>query len=191
MAPNPAQLAQLGNRIQSFDKKQRMASLQWPFTSPDSTLTSAELAFAGFHHCPIKAAPLRTRCFLCTGEVSNWEEGDDPVDVHFQQSPSCGWAVIKTEEWLSGVRPKSDWLQSWGEAQQGHPRGDKMHHARLDTFRLGWPYDGAEGMPTTEQIAEAGFHFEPEPEEEGGLDRCVCAFCKREASQWEKGDDPV
>lgn len=186
MAP-AAQLHLAPVRLSTFTKKRPATSraLQWPFDS-SSSLDPAVLASAGLHHCPTKAVPLRTRCFLCNVEVSNWEEGDSPLDVHLDLSGSCGWAIIKSEEW-SKPRDKSDW--NWGSNGERWPRGDRWTQARLDSFAQGWPHEGVEGLPTKEEIAAAGWHFAPEAGD--GVDRCVCAFCTRTVEGWEEGDDPV
>ena len=52
------------------------------------------------------------------------------------------------------------------------PNGAVMVSARKSTFDSRWPYTGRRGWrPTSNKVAEAGFHFTPTEEEE---DACAC-----------------
>lgn len=195
MPPAPP-LHQITARLVSFDKKRipSQKALQWPWPAESGASLASELmAAAGFHHCPTKALPLRTRCFLCALEVQDWADGEDPVATHVEMSPSCGWAVVKSSEWAEGVRPQSEWAGCWGEDGSGWPRSERWGRVREETFSVGWPHEGRAGFPTKEEVAAAGWTFQADHEEEEGVgvDRCVCPFCTRSVEGWEEGDDPV
>lgn len=81
-----------------------------------------------------------------------------------------------------------DTLWVWDD-QDLLPNGSVMVSARKSTFDSRWPYTGRRGWrPTSNKVAEAGFHFTPTEEEEDG---CACIYCGVELSGWERTDDPV
>lgn len=81
-----------------------------------------------------------------------------------------------------------DTLWVWDD-QDLLPNGSVMVSARKSTFDSRWPYTGRRGWrPTSNKVAEAGFHFTPTEEEEDG---CACIYCGVELSGWERTDDPI
>lgn len=86
----------------------------------------------------------------------------------------------------------------WGPSAEWHPRSSVLVQARLSTFGGPvdgrWAHEGEKGVPTKEQLAQAGFHFAPYLKKKGKGevdDTTVCCYCDRAISGWEAGDDPM
>lgn len=183
-------------RRASYKKKPK--ALAWPHPLTRSTIHPDLLTLHGFHHTPTIAQPALTTCFLCE-VVVEWSEGDDPSSVHLDKAPECGWAVLRSESWekdkgATGEARGKDWdwestsALPWPRQEESFPGNERLARAREMTFSAGWP--AGKGVPTSEEIAKAGWYFRPGNEEDEG-DRCVCAYCERAVEGWEKGDDPL
>jgi hypothetical protein len=98
-------------------------------------------------------------------EVQEWEEGDDPLALHLSLSPSCAWAIIKDTSWElepvsddeeeeegSGIYPVERWSEKFGENGEGHPRGERVGNARVESYKLGWIHEGVEGIPSSKDV---------------------------------------
>jgi hypothetical protein len=62
-----------------------------------------------------------------------------------------------------------------------------MMSARLETFGDIWPLDTAAGYPGVDQLAAAGWYYDPT---EGTPDGVSCAYCHLALDAWDEGDDP-
>ncbi|GAA5983783.1 hypothetical protein JCM10908_005926 [Rhodotorula pacifica] len=196
-------------RRATFNKTRKGANktLNWPYpltaaAARTSSIHPDRLVEAGFYCTPTHGDPTVTTCFLCEIVIGQWEEGEDPLYRHQaaidEAEIQCGWLTVLSESWTKdGVAdgidnvPRETWPELWGgEGAEMHPRGERMAWARLATFRLGWPHEGDDGVPTKEEIAAAGWVFRPGSEEES-QDQCACIYCGRTVEGWEEGDDPV
>ncbi|KAI5479940.1 hypothetical protein MNV49_002230, partial [Pseudohyphozyma bogoriensis] len=174
-------------RRATFTKRAKQP--KWPFTLKSShSIHPDKLAESGFYHAPTPSSAGATKCFLCAVEVSDWREGDDVDERHYEANPGCGWAIYRLALWEK-LKPKSQWEASWGEDGAWWPRSDFLQAAREASFEVGWPHHGVKGMPTAKQFAQAGWFFTPGSGEEDA-DACGCPYCHRSPSLWEVGDDP-
>jgi len=92
-------------RVNSFLKSKRIkknsksnsasATVKWPHpasfnANPDT------LAEAGFYWAPSWEDRDTVTCFLCFKELSDWNEEDDPFQVHWEKcGSSCAWAMVR------------------------------------------------------------------------------------------------
>ncbi|KAL8279578.1 hypothetical protein RQP46_008140 [Phenoliferia psychrophenolica] len=177
----------LPSRRQTFTKAARKGlskALLWPhalkskFPHPDS------LAASGFYH----THGTSTTCFQCNLTIDDWNEGDDVHARHGDECPSAVFARLQLE-WKDGLGDRKSW--SWGPKGVDWPRSRHMNQVRRATFNLGWAKAGQHGVPTPNEIADAGWFFRPADDGKGnGLDACVCPYCTRTVEGWEAGDSP-
>lgn len=88
-------------RAESFKKARRVqvknttTVLRWPH--PDTFKATPELlAEAGFYFDPSPDHPDSVTCFMCKKELLNWEEDDDPFQIHLARCrDTCMWAVAR------------------------------------------------------------------------------------------------
>jgi Inhibitor of Apoptosis domain len=94
----------LQNRIDSFAKQKRVknpsktssyVNVKWPH--PSNFRASPEaLAEAGFFFNPSFEDRDNVTCFACAKQLSEWEEGDDPFDIHWEKcGVKCCWASVR------------------------------------------------------------------------------------------------
>jgi len=153
-------------RRATFHKSRKAAatkSLNWPYpltgaAAKASSIHPDRLADAGFFATPTRDDPTVTTCFLCDVVIGEWEEGEDPLYRHQAAADEagirCGWVTVLSEAWDPDAldsRAKDGWDELWGDEGELHPRGGRMGAAREHTFRLGWPHDDEEGVPTKEE----------------------------------------
>ena len=93
-------------RIDSFQKAKRIkrypskpsssaASVKWPHP-PDFKANANTLAEAGFFFSPSWDDRDSVSCFRCGKELSDWDESDDPFEIHYTKCRgSCAWAVVR------------------------------------------------------------------------------------------------
>ncbi|XP_068805649.1 baculoviral IAP repeat-containing protein 5.1-like [Struthio camelus] len=72
------------NRIKTFTN--------WPFME-NCKCTPANMAKAGFVHCPNANEPDVVKCFFCLIELEGWEPNDDPWVEHSKRH-SCGFLSL-------------------------------------------------------------------------------------------------
>lgn len=96
----------LQSRIDSFQKTKRVkrypgrpssstASLKWPHPAHFSANPNT-LAEAGFFFDPSWDDRDSVACFFCGKELSDWDEDDDPFQIHYSKCQnSCAWAVVR------------------------------------------------------------------------------------------------
>lgn len=165
MAPASASSTTLhltSTRRSTYKKARKGAQrpLNWPHPltaskSSPSSIHPDHLAAAGFYSTPTAEEPTRSTCFSCSAVVEVWTEGDDPIATHVEISPSCGWALLKLllTSWPDGVREKKEWDAAWGQGGDLWPRSERVESARLASFGTGWPHDGEEGVPSTNEVS--------------------------------------
>lgn len=146
----------------------------WPLSAP----SAEELAHAGFVWKPTSLSPDNVQCWACSCSLDGWEETDVPSFEHLTHSPQCGFAVVTAIRMRSGDP---------GRAEED-PIGEAMIKAREYTFGDVWPLDTAAGYPGVEQLAAAGWYFDPA---EGTPDGVTCPYCELSLDAWDAGDDPL
>jgi hypothetical protein len=95
----------LENRVLSFSKGKRVKvgsrqqTLKWPHPSSgtDSFIATPKiLAEAGFYFKPSAEDRDNVSCFMCHKELSQWEQDDDPFDIHYEKCGGrCAWATLR------------------------------------------------------------------------------------------------
>jgi len=146
----------------------------WPYASP----SAEDLAYAGFVFAPTSASPDNVKCWACNCQLDGWEEADVPLYEHVTHSPHCGFAVVTAIRLRHGdpARTEED------------PTSDAMVAARTATFADLWPLDVAAGYPSVEQLAAAGWSYDPAEDMPDGV---TCPYCHLALDAWEAGDDPL
>lgn len=93
------------DRLASFSKttKRTKASLaksistggKWPHPSSFKAKPST-LAEAGFYFNPSVKCRDSVTCFICGKELSQWEQADDPFEIHWLKcGRRCAWAIVR------------------------------------------------------------------------------------------------
>ncbi|CAO1628447.1 unnamed protein product [Parajaminaea phylloscopi] len=165
--------------------------IAWPHptTSSSQFPSPNHLASLGLFYCPTSTQPDRVVSYVDGTEVSKFEAGDCP-EQRLQELQS-------RDPWLLIMRSKAAGTADDGEDQQHFtyadadllPDGQNMIQARRRTFADLWPHDGKRGWkPTSQKLAQAGFHYEPTAED---ADNASCIYCGRTLSGWEKTDDAI
>jgi hypothetical protein len=69
--------------------------VKWPHP-PSFKATPATLADAGFLFAPSASFKDNVVCFSCKKELNDWNQDDDPAEVHFDKcADTCSWASLK------------------------------------------------------------------------------------------------
>ncbi|KAF8638443.1 hypothetical protein AX17_002200 [Amanita inopinata Kibby_2008] len=185
----------LQNRIDSFSKSKRIKKsakssatiLKWPH--PRTFRANPEaLAEAGFFYDPSAEDRDNVTCFECGKQLSEWEETDDPFDIHWEKcGDSCHWAVVRC-----GLRGDMDRHGRFTFPDKTRlPRSKRMEKARLGTYAVGdgWAHDQTKNHgANSRKMAEAGFVWTPQSP---GDDLATCLYCHISLSGWDKDDDPL
>lgn len=146
----------------------------WPLTAP----TAQDLAYAGFVWKPTSASPDNVQCFSCHCQLDGWEASDNPAYEHLTHSPSCGYATVICIRLRNGDPGRTE----------EDPISDAMMSARRDTFADLWPLDTAAGFPGPDQLAAAGWYYDPTEDTPDGV---TCPYCSLSLDAWDAGDDPL
>ncbi|XP_062985756.1 baculoviral IAP repeat-containing protein 1 isoform X2 [Elgaria multicarinata webbii] len=166
----------------------------WPFYAKETP--PALLANAGFFFTGIKDT---VQCFVCSGNLGNWEEGDDPWKEHAKWFPKCEFlqkekSKEEMKEYIRnycgfvGVMGKH-FARSFGKILPSNTaKGDSEpilniyedEGVRMDSFKT-WP-QAAHADPTI--LAKLGFFYT------GKKDIVRCFSCGGSITDWEEGDDP-
>lgn len=93
------QMEALQNRIASFHKSKRAknskSASKWPHP-PTFKANPDALAEAGFYFNPSLEDRDNVDCFECGKQLSEWEEEDDPFDLHWTKcGDKCSWAAVR------------------------------------------------------------------------------------------------
>jgi hypothetical protein len=150
------------------------AKAAWPLTAP----SAQDLAFAGFVWRPTSASPDNVQCWACNCQLDGWEEADVPAYEHLTHSPSCGFAVVTAIRLRHGDPGRTE----------EDPISEQMIQARQETFGDLWPLDTSAGYPTVQQLAAAGWFYDPAHDTPDGV---TCAYCHLSLDAWDAGDDPL
>ena len=146
----------------------------WPVSAP----SAEDLAYAGFVWKPTSASPDNVQCWSCNCQLDGWEEADVPAYEHLTHSPSCGFAIVTAIRLRHGDPGRTE----------EDPTSDAMVSARKDTFADLWPLDVAAGYPSVEQLAAAGWFYDPANDMPDGV---TCPYCHLSLDAWDAGDDPM
>ncbi|KAG7174041.1 death-associated inhibitor of apoptosis 2-like 6 [Homarus americanus] len=79
-------------RLQSFNTNLRLK--YWPLEIQQQRLTICDLAEAGFYYLGFFDM---VRCFSCGVGLHNWEENEEPWNVHARWSSSCEFLLMNKE----------------------------------------------------------------------------------------------
>lgn len=155
-------LSQYSGRLETFE----CGPEPWPRASPSPHhLARAGFYYTGYEHTVI--------CFLCEVEISDWDDGKDPLIKHYNKNPNCSfiWGECSSE------------LQKLLSQERVAHRSP--HYAssslRLHTFS-NWQYSN---LITSYQLASAGFFYT------GHGSRVECFSCGLTHQDWKKGDLPL
>jgi hypothetical protein len=146
----------------------------WPLKAP----SAQDLAYAGFVWKPTSASPDNVQCFSCNCQLDGWEESDVPAYEHLTHSPSCGFAIVTCIRLRDGDPGRTE----------EDPSSEAMLKARLATFGNMWPLDTNAGYPSVEQMAAAGWYYDPMEDAPDGV---TCPYCSLSLDAWDAGDDPT
>ena len=86
-----------GKRVKNPNKANSTVLAKWPHKSKHLA-TPQVLAEAGFYYDPAYDERDNVSCFMCNKSLSQWEEEDDPFEVHWQKCGTdrrCAWAVLR------------------------------------------------------------------------------------------------
>ncbi|KAF9487432.1 hypothetical protein BDN71DRAFT_1458516 [Pleurotus eryngii] len=180
------------NRLDSFKPKKvkhgsKNVTLKWPH--PEHFKANAHsLAEAGFYFDPSFDDKDVVKCFMCGKMLSEWEEEDDPFDIHWSKcAKTCAWANVRC-----GLR--EDMNEDGGfvfSDKSRIPTSKVMEKARLATFTSGdwWPHDATDGHgAASTSMAHAGFVYTPQFP---GDDLVTCLYCQISLSGWDEDDNPM
>ncbi|KAF2749842.1 BIR-domain-containing protein [Sporormia fimetaria CBS 119925] len=148
--------------------------LTWPLPAPKPY----DLAFAGFLYRPTSASPDNVQCFHCGCQLDGWEENDIPAFEHLTHAPNCEFAIQVCIRLREGDPDRAD----------EDPMSERMVAARRATFKDYWDLDTDAGFPSVDQMAEAGWYFDPVEDRPDGV---TCPYCSLSLDSWEAGDDPL
>lgn len=163
------------NRRNSKTKKAPAKSKNaWPLTTP----SAHDLAYAGFVWRPTTASPDNVQCFHCNCQLDGWEASDVPAYEHLTHSPNCGFAIVTCIRLRDGDPGRSE----------EDPSSDSMVQARRATFGDMWPLDPNAGYPSVDQMASAGWYYDPMEDAPDGV---TCPYCSLSLDAWDAGDDPT
>lgn len=138
----------------------------WPRASP----SPHNLALVGFYYSGYEHTVI---CFLCEVEISDWDDGKDPLIKHYNKNPNCSFIL----------REFSSELQKLLSEEKVAHRSP--HYAssslRLHTFS-NWQYSN---VITSYQLASAGFFYT------GHGSKVECFSCGLTHQDWKKADLPL
>ncbi|KAF2130477.1 inhibitor of apoptosis repeat-containing protein [Dothidotthia symphoricarpi CBS 119687] len=167
-----------GNKLRRTSSRSKKAAPKaknaWPLAAP----SAQDLAYAGFVWRPTSASPDNVQCFACHCQLDGWEESDNPAYEHLTHSPSCGYAAVICIRLRNGDPGRTE----------EDPTSESMTAARRDTFADLWPLDTAAGFPGPDQLAAAGWYYDPTEETSDGV---TCPYCSLSLDAWDAGDDPL
>jgi hypothetical protein len=188
-------MERLPNRQSSFAKAKRVKpqagktssaiSLKWPHSNAFRA-TPDTLAEAGFYFDPSYEERDNVTCFLCSKQLSDWDENDDPFDIHWSKcKTSCAWAIVRC-----GLKYDFDDEGHYVFQKSRVPTAKGMEKARLQTFILvgTWPHQDKNHGAHQKRMAQAGFVYTPQHEND---DLATCLYCSTSLSGWEDDDDPL
>ncbi|OAX40461.1 inhibitor of apoptosis repeat-containing protein [Rhizopogon vinicolor AM-OR11-026] len=183
-------------RVDSFLKSKRIkktsksnstsTTVKWPHPASFNA-NPKTLGEAGFYWVPSWEDRDSVACFLCYKELSDWNEEDDPFQIHWEKcGRSCAWAMLRC-----GLSQDIADDGSFVFLNKGRlPTSKMMEGARLRTFGANlWPHDADDGHgASSEKVARAGFVYTPHSK---GDDTVTCLYCEAALGNWHEDDDPM
>ncbi|XP_065586096.1 baculoviral IAP repeat-containing protein 2 [Cyrtonyx montezumae] len=155
-------LSHLRSKLHNPSMSTEEARLRTFHTWPLMFLSPTDLAKAGLYYL---GAADKVACFMCGGQLSNWEPKDNAMSEHRRHFPNCPFVESLTRDQPS-FNVSNVTMQT--------------HEARVKTF-INWPTR----IPVQpEQLADAGFYYV------GRNDDVKCFCCDGGLRCWESGDDP-
>ena len=155
-------LSQYSVRLETFE----CGPEPWPRASP----SPHHLALVGFYYTGYEHT---VTCFLCEVEISDWDDGKDPLIKHYNKNPNCSFIL---EEFTYELQK----LLSEERVPHRSPQYASSS-LRLHTFSS-WQYSN---LITSYQLASAGFFYT------GHGSRVECFSCGLTHQDWKKGDLPL
>ncbi|KAJ4474882.1 hypothetical protein J3R30DRAFT_3294865 [Lentinula aciculospora] len=180
-------------RLESFTRPKRgkgvktQSSQKWPH--PEYFIATPEtLAEAGFYFDPSSEDRDNVTCYMCGKELSEWDEKDDPFEIHFKKcGKKCAWANVRC-----GLGTEMDQDGRFVFTDKNRlPTSKAMEKARLDTFLFGdgWIHDEERNHgASSKKMAKAGFVYSPHDAHD---DTVACIYCGISLSGWDSNDDPT
>ncbi|KAJ3738597.1 hypothetical protein DFH05DRAFT_1597900 [Lentinula detonsa] len=179
-------------RLESFTRPKRgkggtksQSNQKWPH--PEYFLATPEtLAEAGFDFDPSSEDKDNVTCYMCGKELSDWDERDDPFEIHYKKcEKKCAWANANVD-WARR------WMQMDGEFNDIEISGDAKLHvamekARLDTFLFVHDQKRNYGA-SSKKMAKAGFFHSLHDSHDN---TAVCIYCGISLSGWDADDGPT
>ena len=155
-------LSQYSHRLDTFEAGPQ----PWPRASP----TPRYLARIGFYYTGYEHTVL---CFLCEVEISEWDDGKDPLIKHYNQSPNCSFIHKEFSAELKRLI---------SEERVAHQSPQYSSSSlRLHSFS-NWLHSN---VITSYQLASAGFFYT------GRGSRVECFSCGLTHQDWKRGDLPL
>lgn len=138
----------------------------WPRAFPNPH----HLALVGFYYTGYEHTVV---CFLCEAEVSDWDDGKDPLIKHYNKNPNCSFILGEFSSDLEKLLSEEKVLH-----RSPHYASSSL---RLHTFS-NWQHSN---LITSYQLASAGFFYTGH-----GL-RVECFSCGLTLQDWKRGDLPL
>lgn len=155
-------LSQYSIRLETFQDGPQ----PWPRAIPSAQY----LARIGFVYFGFEQT---VKCFLCGIEISEWDDGKDPLIKHHYKNPDCNFVC---EQFSSEIKM----LLSQERLEHHNPQYSSSS-VRLHSFSS-WQYTRT---VTSYQLASAGFFYT------GYGARVECFSCGLVYEDWKKGDLPL
>ncbi|KAF5389494.1 hypothetical protein D9757_004327 [Collybiopsis confluens] len=184
----------LRNRLESYVKLRRAkgssrshSNLGWPH--PEYFMATPEtLAEAGFYFDPNSEDNDLVTCYMCSKQLGEWSEKDDPFEIHFKKcGKKCAWASVRC-----GLVREIDLDGRFVFTDKNRlPTSKLMEKARLETFKFGqgWIHDQEKNHgASSKKMAKAGFVYSPHDSND---DTAACLYCRISLSGWDADDDPT
>ncbi len=155
-------LSQYSLRLETFECEPE----PWPRASP----SPHHLALVGFYYTGREHTVI---CFLCEVEISDWDDGKDPLIKHYNKSPNCSFILREFSSELEKLL-----CEERVPHRSPHYASSSL---RLHTFS-NWQYSN---LITSYQLASAGFFYT------GHGSRVECFSCGLTHQDWKRGDLPL
>ncbi|KAI8894239.1 hypothetical protein BC833DRAFT_624128 [Globomyces pollinis-pini] len=167
----------------TVDTKAGRRMCNWTYKNtnkiPDWVLLGSRyLAKLGFYFSPTAADGFAVTCSACD-LVLEWSKMDHPLQFHLQNKP-CDKAKL----WGSVLKLERPNDERWATAGPSHDK------SLLDKTYTNWPHGPGKTQPTptADQMAEAGFIFQPITT---SADQALCPYCEVSMVDFEVDDNPL
>ena len=160
-----------GQRRRFLEYEERLDTFQdgpspWPRANPSPKyLARIGFIYTGCEHT--------VQCFICEVEISDWDDGKDPLIKHHYKSPNCSYIHRQFSSELNALLLEEKVVHC-------SPQYSNSSY-RLHTFS-DWQHSG---IVTSYQLASAGFFYN------GRGTRVECFSCGLVYEDWKRGDLPL